>query len=74
MSPELERLLAALWERNTCEPQLRPRWDATFRRLVDEALHRQPGLGREQLMAALWPRFEEYRRARRRPPTLPPKA
>lgn len=36
MSPELERILEALWERDTCEPESRPKWDATLRRLVDD--------------------------------------
>lgn len=74
MSPELERLLAAMWERDTCEPKDRPRWEASVRWVVAEALARQPGLSREQFMAALWPRYEAFRHARRHPPTLPPKA
>jgi hypothetical protein len=38
MSPELERLLAAFYERDTCEPSDRPKWDATVQRLINDAL------------------------------------
>jgi hypothetical protein len=34
MSPELERLLNALWERDTAEPYERARWKATVERLI----------------------------------------
>jgi hypothetical protein len=34
MSPELERLLNALWERDTAEPYERARWKATVERQV----------------------------------------
>lgn len=74
MSPELERLLAALYERDHCEPEHRERWAAVVCRLVADALHRMPGVSREDLMAALQPRYDEYKRTRRRPPTLPPTA
>jgi predicted YcjX-like family ATPase len=74
MSPELERLLAALYERDHCEPEDRERWAAVVRRLVSDAQQRMPGVSREDLMAALQPRYDEYKRTRRRPPTLPPQA
>jgi hypothetical protein len=74
MSPELERLLAALYERDTCEPRERPRWHATVERLMAEAMDKQPGIGRDQVMEALRPRYQEFRRAHRKPSTLPPKA
>jgi len=38
MSPELERLLAALYERDTCEPVHRERCERTVRRLLEDAL------------------------------------
>jgi hypothetical protein len=74
MSPELERILAALWERDTCEPEQRQKWDATLRRLVDDARSKQPGLTYGEFMLTIEPRYREFRRARRKPPTLPPKA
>ena len=74
MSPDLERLLAAIWELETCEPSERCRWDATVHRLITDALNKQPGLSYEKFMAAIDPRYREFRRARRRPPTMPPKA
>lgn len=74
MSPELDRLLNALWERDTCEPRERARWKATVERLVADACRRRPGLSREQFLDAVAPRYAEFRRARRRPPSLPPTA
>lgn len=74
MSPELERILAALFERDTCEPSDRPKWDATLRRLIADALQEQPGVSRDQFMEAIRVRYQELRRARKRPPTLPPRA
>jgi hypothetical protein len=74
MSPELERLLNALWEREFCEPRERARWGATVERLIGDACRRRPGLSREQFMDAVTPRYEVFRRARRRPTTLPPRA
>ena len=74
MSPELERLLTALYERETCSPQDRPKWDATFRRLMADALASQPGTSYDALVEALRGRYVEFRRARRQPPALPPNA
>jgi hypothetical protein len=74
MSPELERLLAALYEYNTCEPVDLPKWEATVSRLVNDALQKKPGLTRDQLMEALKDRYRAFCSARRAPPTLPPQA
>jgi hypothetical protein len=74
MSPELERLLAAMYEYNTCEPAELPKWEATVSRMVDDALQKYPTATRDQFMEALRDRYREYCRARRKPPTLPPKA
>ncbi len=74
MSPELERLLAALYEYNTCDPIDLPKWEATVSRLVDTALQREPSITRDQFMEALRDRYREFCRARRKPSTLPPKA
>jgi hypothetical protein len=74
MSPELEELLAALYEYNTCEPVYLPEWEATLSRLVDEALEKKSGVSRDQLMEALSDRYREFCRTRRKPPALPPNA
>jgi hypothetical protein len=74
MSPELERLLEALYDRDTCEPELRYRYERTVRRLLDEALQRVPTATREQFLDALRDRYRQFLRARRKPPTLPPTA
>lgn len=74
MNPDLERLLNALWERDTCEPKERFRWSATVERLVLGAISQKPGLTREQFLDAVWPRYLAFRRAKRKPPTLLPKA
>ncbi len=74
MSPELERLLAALYERDTCEPAHRDRWERTVRRLLEDALQRVPHASREQFLDALGGRYRQFVRARRNPTTLPPKA
>lgn len=72
MSPEWERLLQALYERRTCEPGERARWQAEVDRLVANALDARPGLSREALWSALESRYKEVRRARRKPPSVPP--
>jgi hypothetical protein len=42
MSPELDRLLEALYEKLTCPPEERARRVATFERLLEDALARRP--------------------------------
>ena len=74
MSPELERLLAALYERDNCEPSDRPQCDATVLRLVTDALNKQPGVSRDEFLDAVESRYREFRRARRKITTLPPHA
>lgn len=74
MSPELERLLVALYERDTSEPGARPKWDAVVQRLISDALIKHPGVSHDEFMSALHPRYMEFRRARRKPPALPPRA
>ena len=74
MSPELERLLAALYERDTCEPEHRERCALNARHLLDDALQRVPQVSREQFLDALGGRYRQFVRARRQPPTIPPKA
>ena len=43
MSPELERLLRALYERDHCEPGQRDRFERNVRRLINDALQKLPG-------------------------------
>ena len=74
MSPELERLLTALYERDTCEPSQRAHWDSTLQRLISDALAKQPGVNYDDFMQAIHPRYVEFRRSRRKPSPLPPKA
>jgi len=74
MSPELEEILVALRERDTCDPAQRPLCDATLRRRVDEARSRTPDLNYEQFMQAVEPQYRDFRRAQRKPSILPPKA
>jgi hypothetical protein len=75
MSPELERLLAALYERDTCEPKDRARCERTASRLIEDALRQVPDTGRAQFLEAISGRYHEFKRVRKRCfPTLPPKA
>lgn len=74
MSPELERLLEALFERDTCEPRDRPKWDSIVRRLVSDAIQKQPVLNHDLFLEALQARYRDFRRSRRKPSTLPPQA
>lgn len=74
MSPELERLLQALYEKRTCPPEEKAHRDATFERLLLDALARQPGTSRQEFFDALHDRYRHFRRARTKPPTMPPRA
>ena len=74
MSPELDRLLEALYEKLTCPPEEKPHRVATFERLLDDAMARRPGTSRDELLDALQDRYREFCRARRKPPALPPGA
>ena len=70
----LERLLAAMFERDNAEPQDKPKWEATVRRLVADAIQKQPGVSHDEFMEAIQPRYHQLRRARKKPPTMPPRA
>lgn len=74
MSPELERLLEALYEKLTCPPEEKPGRTATFEGLLQDALAQRPGTMREELLDALQDRFREFCRARRKASTVPPRA
>lgn len=74
MSPELEALLRADFDRHNCEACDRAKFQATFERLLQDALARRPGTTREELLEALRERAIEFRRAQRKISSLPPKA
>ena len=74
MSPELEKLLEAFHEKRTCPPEEKSARTADFERLLNEALSRRPGVSREALLEAVQTRYQEFRRARRKTTTLPPRA
>jgi len=74
MSPELERLLEALYERDHCEPEQRGRCERNASRLINDALQRVPGASRDQFLEALQGRYQQFKKARRKFPSIPPKA
>ena len=74
MSPELNPLLEAYDEKLNCPAQDLPQRVATFERLFADALSRQPGASRDELLLALELRHQNFRRARRKTTTLPPRA
>jgi hypothetical protein len=74
MSPELEALLRADFERHNCDPHDRAKFHATFERLLQDVLTKFPGLSRDELLEALRERTIEFRRAQRKTSSLPPKA
>jgi hypothetical protein len=74
MSPELERILTALYERDTCDQADRERWNATLEELLEEAPREFPKVSRDQFLQAIASRYPTFRRAQRRPPTMPPRA
>ncbi len=74
MSPDLERLLNAIWESRHADPLERRRWKASVERMIQDALGRLPGTSREELLVSLELRLVELSRKRKRPTTLPPQA
>ena len=74
MSPELQRLLEAYYEKRTCPPPEKPRRTAVFERLLNDALAGRSGTSRAALLEAILSRYDEFLRARRKTTTLPPKA
>ena len=74
MSPELEALLHAEFDRHNCEPAERAKLQAVFEQLLQAALARSPGTSREEFLEALRPRVIEFRRSQRKNTALPPKA
>jgi hypothetical protein len=75
MSPELERILDALWNADYGDPMGSANWRRKAEGLINEALHSAPpGTSRDEFMRAILLRYDTACRARRKPPTLPPKA
>lgn len=74
MSPDLEALLHADFERHNCEPRDRVRCQATFEKLLGDALAKSPRTSREELLEALRSRTIEFRCAQRKFSSFPPKA
>ena len=76
LSPELERIVQALYEREEGEPKHRLKWDRTYIRLFEGAAARLPsGCSREQLHDAILQKFWELKKSKRRQfPFVPPKA
>ncbi|MBE7504638.1 MAG: hypothetical protein HS113_30965 [Verrucomicrobiales bacterium] len=66
MSPDLERLLEAYYEKRTCPLPEKAHRAATFERLVTEAMARKPGVGRDEFLSALAERYADFRRQRLR--------
>jgi hypothetical protein len=74
VSPELERLLSALYERDTCEPEHRAKHENNVRRLIQDALSRVPHSSRDQFLEAIGERYRQFVRSHRQPPTMLPRA
>jgi len=74
VSPELERLLEALHQKLTCPPQEKIHRAATFERLLRDALAGHPEINRDDFLDALRDRYRQFLRARRKPPSIPPRA
>jgi hypothetical protein len=64
MSPELQRLLEAYYEKRTCPPREKQQRAATFERLLHEACARKSGVSRDEVLNALAERYNELRRQR----------
>ena len=62
-----------MYEFDTCEREQRAHWEATLRRLVQDALARKPGVGYAEFMLAIHPWYVEFRKSRRKHTALPPR-
>jgi len=61
MSPELERLPEAIYERDHCEHDRRGRCERNVRRLTGDALQRMPNVSRDDFLEALKDRYQQGR-------------
>ena len=74
MTPELERLLAALAARDNASTAEFAEADASVERLLGPILERLSPTGRAEFLRALQGRYRAYLKANERPPSLPPSA
>jgi hypothetical protein len=74
MSPALERLLEALYERDHCKPDQRARCERNVRRLINDALQRLPNASQDQFLEAIQDRYQQFKKSRRKFPSIPPRA
>jgi len=74
VSPELDELLAALYERDNCEPSELPKREENLQRLLELQLQKHPGLNRAKLLESVHSRYVAFCRAQRKTSTIPPKA
>ena len=76
LSPELERLVKALYDLQECEPKDEHRLASNYRRLfLDAASRLPPGQSAQDLQRAIHSRVRQIAMAaKKRFPTVPPKA
>ena len=74
MSPDLEKLLEAYHETLICSPDEAVQRATAFQRGLNDVLSRHGATSREALLEALQVLYREFCRARRKPPTMPPRA
>ena len=74
MTPELEKLLAALAARDNASPAQFEQTNAEFEELLEPILARLSPTSRGEFLRALQSRYRAWLKANARPPTLPPMA
>jgi hypothetical protein len=74
VNPKLEKLLAALQERDDASPAKFLDAAAEVERLLSPILESLSPIGREEFLRALQERYRAYLKRHRRPPTMPPSA
>lgn len=75
MNPELDRLLTALWTRDTARPAERPGAELALESVIEEIVSCWPGLTRQRLLDLVSRRYEAFAKAQlAKHPTVPPKA
>ena len=74
MNPALEALIKAYLALAECAPRQRPRLQADYDALLEDALHRAPGVSREVFTQGIRRRADAFIKAQSRPPALPPQA
>jgi len=74
VNPQLEKLLAALRERDTASPADFADAAADVEKLLSPILERLSPIGRAEFLRALQDRYRAYLKSTRHPPTMPPSA